>query len=376
MNIFRFLNVGQGLFYSGRIDYSYHYHCCCEPINLSHNHNHYRFHRHDDSFRFVYDCGSISKNHEMYLNRAIKSDFSKDEIIDLLFLSHFHEDHINGFNLLKNHCKEIKNIILPYLFGNEIILLTYLAINTTYDLDNSIEFAYFYQTFETFSKYSSQDTLNLEGGEIKSRRKKHFFDYDINKYDKKNDFEYLETLFEVNGWVFYLINKARNKNVINQIKKAIMKLVGSEEIEDIEEFIKYKNNLDKIKKIYQTYLGQDMNLSSIVLLHHRKDCLDEVTMLTGDANFDDQMIELCEKYLRENEVAHLQLPHHGSYKNFKAMKQLKDKSVNLYVSYGLGNPYRHPDSKTVNEILQSGKPIFSSYESLHFYFPWNEYIVD
>lgn len=61
-------------------------------------------------FRFVYDCGGTKKP----LEREINNIAAKDDPIDMLFLSHLHNDHVNGIeNLLKRY--NVKTVVLPYM---------------------------------------------------------------------------------------------------------------------------------------------------------------------------------------------------------------------------------------------------------------------
>jgi len=84
---FSFHNVGQGLFYSGNIG----------------------------DFRFIYDCGSTWKDH---LNNVV-TNYARSlpsPKIQLLVLSHLHEDHVAGLDALLNQSKiSIDTVILPYL---------------------------------------------------------------------------------------------------------------------------------------------------------------------------------------------------------------------------------------------------------------------
>ena len=94
MQLFRtFHSVGQGAFYSEEI--------------------------HDDSgriFRMVYDCGSLTiKNNK--LKAKVKSDLEGKTDVDLLIISHFDEDHINGVAYLKP-----KRVMIPFLSKDECIL--------------------------------------------------------------------------------------------------------------------------------------------------------------------------------------------------------------------------------------------------------------
>lgn len=98
---FMFHPVGHGLFYSGTIK------------NCNDN-NH---------FSFVYDCGGCNPN---IINSAIENA-DLPSTINLLIISHFHEDHINGVLKLKNKHK-IETVILPYLDPtSKNIYMTYLA---------------------------------------------------------------------------------------------------------------------------------------------------------------------------------------------------------------------------------------------------------
>ena len=83
-----FLPIGQGAFY-------------CECLHfLGKTHN------------IVYDCGS--KTNIQILKEQIKTTFEKDEKIDAIFLSHLHEDHINGIPFLLEHCC-VNKIIFPII---------------------------------------------------------------------------------------------------------------------------------------------------------------------------------------------------------------------------------------------------------------------
>ena len=99
-----FWNVGQGLFSSGRIQMG-----------------------DAPAFHWVYDCGSASKNHQNLLSKAIVSmdKLYSTNIIDLMAISHFDEDHINGVNqLLKN--KTVRYWLLPYYPLEQRLIIAYL----------------------------------------------------------------------------------------------------------------------------------------------------------------------------------------------------------------------------------------------------------
>lgn len=88
-----FYPVGQGAFYT-------------EKTNIG-----------GEEFTIVYDCGSTSLNRKE-LDKIIKSAFPKGTEIDLLFISDFQAEHINGLETLKRHCK-IGTVVLPRLSEEE-----------------------------------------------------------------------------------------------------------------------------------------------------------------------------------------------------------------------------------------------------------------
>ena len=104
---FKLCNAGQGLFYMGEIDLS-----------------------NRKTFRFIYDCGGNN------ISRAINQHIKKDVVIDMLVISHFDDDHINGLPNLFNRVERVKRIFIPYYKGIEsyLLLMAYVYGNgATFD---------------------------------------------------------------------------------------------------------------------------------------------------------------------------------------------------------------------------------------------------
>lgn len=77
------------------------------------------------SCNVVYDCGSdtgkAGNGISRYVQREIDSVFSKNEKIDIVFISHLDNDHINGVEyLMREH--DVRNICIPLLNSNEKLL--------------------------------------------------------------------------------------------------------------------------------------------------------------------------------------------------------------------------------------------------------------
>lgn len=91
-----FLPVGQGAFY------------------------HEKFSINSDYINIIYDCGSAT-NIDI-IKKQITDNFSKDEVIHAVFISHLDEDHINGLPFLLQHCT-VKNIFFPLVSKIDSIYL-------------------------------------------------------------------------------------------------------------------------------------------------------------------------------------------------------------------------------------------------------------
>lgn len=89
----KFHPIGQGLFYSLDLNFDLEY-----------------------EFIFVYDCGSLSV--KKYIEDEIKDFRRLYDVIDILVISHFDEDHVNGVADLITG-KKVKKLILPYVDWKE-----------------------------------------------------------------------------------------------------------------------------------------------------------------------------------------------------------------------------------------------------------------
>ena len=75
----------------------------------------------------VYDCGATTRgsNIPSLVKGEIKITFNEDDHIDLLFISHFGEDHTNGLEYLLEHTRMDKDtyVIIPFRFPYLIMIM-------------------------------------------------------------------------------------------------------------------------------------------------------------------------------------------------------------------------------------------------------------
>ena len=84
----------------------------------------------ENKINIVYDCGTSTKSFD--INKEIRANFDKGEDILIVFISHLHEDHVNGLEYLLNYCN-VKNIIFP-LTSVDIIRNNMLIIFVDYNI--------------------------------------------------------------------------------------------------------------------------------------------------------------------------------------------------------------------------------------------------
>ena len=339
----QFLPVGQGAFYMEKFS---------------------------DGFTFVYDCGSY-KNIKQ-INKSIDNSDLVDTI-DLLVISHFHEDHINGLgHLFKKFT--IKRILLPYLDLSEKIL-TYM------DGENSDDF------FKDFILNPSNALQNHFGETteityVNHPRVSNFEDEEeINYEELKDSIDsgnkiVVSSANAINNfsWIYIPFN-FQNLQRTMQFKGLIReKGLTIDKIEDFKNI--YENNYSEISKIYDNVSG-NKNTNSLTLLsasnnyktvsYSRKKgsgfsmqqnlsgCL-----YLGDYNArketerEELFIEY-EKYF--NKLSTIQIPHHGSKDNYNNRLNMHNNMISI-ISAGINNHYKHPHPSTIEAIVrQNGIPI-------------------
>jgi hypothetical protein len=79
-------------------------------------------------FRYVYDCGATPKGRLAEQTRVFRQTLRDERQLDLLFVSHLHEDHVNGLVHLLSEPSPIvlTQVILPYLTPLERLLLAWM----------------------------------------------------------------------------------------------------------------------------------------------------------------------------------------------------------------------------------------------------------
>ena len=325
MNRFRFMNVGQGLFYHGKIG----------------------------DFNFVYDCGSLSLHANQYLTNCIMTEFVPKEEINYVFLSHLDEDHINGYKILNKYAN-IKHVVLPYLGNNPLFI--YLFLGILCDDDTEL----FEKLYGEYLEQYNLEEIRENDGVVRNR---------IGNFILGDHF-----------WTFNCFSKFVSPATVNNFTNHVVTMIAktfklSGQIDEIT-IKKYIDTFGfrKLKPIYRFFF-KGMNVTSMCLIHHPSCDLDNITLLTGDAEFDNGMINYVVSYIGNNLIRYFQVPHHGAKKEWNMLNGLKNKCINFYISFGLGNKYTHPSSVVINDITAMNKVPHLCYQFNSPFFYHNEYTI-
>ena len=349
-----FLPVGHGAFYCERFFPS----GTDEPINV------------------VYDCGAIP---EWPVEREITSLFDQGNTIHAVFISHFHEDHVNGLPALMKRCR-VKRIYYPYLDAKAKSLMEiWLKANGE---DKSDAFRFLQNPNGFVNKWSrmkggtaliavlpnlgteeSPPSLGegldrrmpsapiavtdlLKEGKKKEASLGALVDWMYLPFNFRQDalIEQLETAFEAKGWSLdRLANMPMSPEIREEIRSVYNQVVPDCNLTSMVLFSGIDNSeVCQRGNAWEGGLRSDWKTSA--------GCL-----YTGDykAKGNDRWKALDEVYSPFKEyVGCVQIPHHGSESNFN--DDFCGNNIILVASAGLGNRYHLPSQSVVRRCEKMG----------------------
>lgn len=326
------------------------------------------------TFNIVFDCGAgLSNTPDDWLKKEISSYYTKNDVIDLLFISHFDKDHINGISELKK-TKGIKNIVVPLVEEENYWF---------YYVENQ-EFEQFYNSLGLIA--DNVYKVKISNGEDYTVRYNDMPSIDLTDNSKGGDVENGQRLKFGNADWYYIPFNYNRKERINILLTELVKNGLSEDILKGHDWDKIKDNLVSIKDSYKKVLHDGSNKTSLIVysggVSGDFDCCQytfsysncyywieqEGCLYFGDndLNQTDLLKYLFNKLLRlTDRVGSIQIPHHGSLKNFNAklLDINKDNRKMFFVSFGNNNKYGHPSLRVLEDIIRSHNYVFGVTEN-------------
>lgn len=314
-------------------------------------------------YNVVYDCGSRSKGIKTQMERSIRNVFHDKKEIDVLFLSHFDDDHINFVKTLndKGYLSGTK-IFIPMLAAEEWLGIEPYVSNYHYIL-------------------SLNDSTQGRTRVIKVR----FFDEEVGEWRRPIVIDDIEgdtissgSLLQLNlpvqdvVWYYAPFNVQFNELIAEFREKLKNEGLDYRSLTD-KDYL--PGRIRKLKKIYRSLGkrpsgGTAINLNSLLVMSYPKDAekccfVDSIRMssyyckywmchhnwiypgsclYTGDTSANEGFVwnlieQMIDKYLgRDYTLGLLQIPHHGS-KNSYDDKLLT--SPRFFAGFTNYDPYYH-----------------------------------
>ena len=331
--------VGQGAFYSERF-YD------CRNIH----------------YVVVYDCGTETAESVLDVSLDEQIDLFKGLIdpikkIDILFISHFHADHISGIERLIANVK-VDRTVIPMLDYQTIMttrLQNYLRYDQTIarNADRIIKSLYLDEgKDERFGEVVvvSPDTV----GELHTMRDGML--PRTGRYISSGSVIPLGHLWEYVPYNSIEFSDPRALAIVDGLKK-----INGEPL-DIEALI--RDHLDEVRKVYRKAIGYaNDNLYTLVVVSQPVEGIvpQPIPRLSHCIYFGDYEYKknsLWDKLRkRYAEIGTVQVPHHGAKGNWKT--EMGDGDPRHYiVSSGSTNGHHHPNFWVLQEIWDKGHRFF------------------
>lgn len=321
-------------------------------------------------FNIVYDCGSLTIR-KIKLERKVKGAFREGSTIDILFLSHFDDDHINGVEYLKKHF-QIKLVVVPLVDEEEKVLIKFKRFLDSGNTDNSL--------LDNPTNYFGPETqvISIEpldfGGnifELNSGQNDNFIDLDknlrINHYPSGTRI----SGSIIANWCFIPFNYKQEER--SRLFKELL-IYNNLEFENLENVEYLNERKSELRSVYKKVDGS-ININSLVCysgplnkINDRfiVDCLITrpfdryylgglggcLYMGDVDLNVSNIIDDLFQRLgnLWGN-VTTVQIPHHGANRSFNS-KLLNENLSHLVISYGTNNPWGHPADFVIENCLR------------------------
>jgi|TARA_Y100000296_G_C5146702_1_gene244112 hypothetical protein len=322
-------------------------------------------------FNIVYDCGNWKKT--TLSGNVVGQSFTADDVIDILFISHFDWDHISRIDTLRDTVKQIKCVIMPLLHDDEKIFITNIHRVLGFSSSTLVNKPH---------KFFGEDVRIIY---VESSEKQETLDDDIREIDIISS-STIRSGTQISlghsdySWVFIpfnIENRSRSRLFENDIVSAGFDLdkLRNDPSYTINK-IKTTSEKNKIKKIYNSIRGK-INQNSMIVYSGCHESIDAIThwshkdihgycypyyrledegsiscIYTGDVDLNVVNLELVfKKYWKY--VGTVQIPHHGSVKDFNSTFMTRPRLF-CPISYGKTNTYGHPSLNVISQIKSKG----------------------
>lgn len=277
----------------------------------------------------VYDCGGESR---LIIAAVLPYILKKNSTIDILFISHYDYDHINGVQYLLQHCN-VRHIVLPMV---EEPFKFLPLINTPF---MSFAYKFILNASRAVSELINELRDSERNGEIITPRI-HYVEQTEGSYGDANITDALpiedlggDTTIQGNiaiqldkndDWIYLPYNRAV---MLPKAWKTFLHFLGLPYNLTCDDFANYRRpwwflgRRNQVKKAWHTATGISINeindFSMTLYSGPVKNSPNAGCLFTGDYNAKKYIDELYHFYIKLwANINVVQVPHHGSVNNF------------------------------------------------------------
>ena len=341
-----------------------------------------------DDFRIVYDCGTKTSQEKVHPVKVIQEAFNDSKPIDILFISHFDEDHVSMISELLNQHAIIKLVVLPLLPVEETAVLQahYRHEGNTIGEHLLADPVGFFHNKAAILRVEStrNEPIELSQNHDEEYRdiphdsdvivlKPNGKQVGIKSGDKKDIPSGTRIIVPRYSWCYIPHNyeyPQRHQALVNELSKRTN--INQASLGNASYIASKSTELNKVYKSLKTAKCGDINENSMLIYSGPQKCSTGVThrwgeliwnglefncwfndrpacIYSGDSDFKKVKIHRVYGSLWNN-VGMVQVPHHGSGGSFSA--EFIDKSNRSYLCpISTGRQYGHPSSSVLKDIL-------------------------
>jgi len=330
---------------------------------------------------YVYDCGTASGINKIV--REIEQNFNCGETIEGVFISHLHNDHVNGLEKLLQHC-DVRKVFLPYLTPQEIAL-TYASgecgvYESSEFVQNLLE-----NPVATIREASAQKDTEII--RITPQGEQQVFDGD-GTLDSGYEIGASTKVTHGVEWVYIPFNFRNTTRTQQFLEHLSAKKIDPEDFNDICVFKEKWGNSDgnyrkALTEAYKSF-KVNLNTNSLVVYSGVKDATSKLSWciqksknyvhdfcwcqcyykpgclylgdyeLSGKTNWNELM---CNSKIANfiEQIGMIQVPHHGS--RLSHNPNIADFNSVFIISAGSCTRYRHPSVEVVKDILKKDRKL-------------------
>lgn len=339
-----------------------------------------KFHIDDASrdYIIIFDCGCFeaakpgvsSKDFKERIDEIINDAFAEGTIIDALFISHFHADHINGINHLMKRCN-VKRVFIPKL-SLSMVVETYLYYK---DIGKDLSFGLFDRIIESEGKVINDvPVIQIEASVEVSISSSVELESATEATMPSGG---ILTVNKIWKYIPYYVTSTNDSNLVQDLRRELASckkiLTGNlhEDSKIVKDFLE-SIGIEKCKKLYEKHYGKKHNCYSMTLLskpylcngqckkrcrkfgHNSMLCY-AACLYMGDFDAANSAnLENLKNFYTNHEcwdkIGLIQVPHHGSENNYN--EELYAIPKFCMISAGKTDFYEHPNNTTLINLYQ------------------------